>query len=421
MICCVDAARADHVGCYGYGRPTTPEIDALATEGVRFANAVTDATYTLAAVASLFTGQYPDTHGASVVRMRIPLGLTTLPEACRAAGMRTGVLSASGNVIKPHGFGDGVDDFVRVYTGNPEEGRVPDLQRAWREWLAGVGDERFFMYVHIMPPHHPYEQSGQFQGTFDPDYAGTLGPTSEILFKLDAGEMRASERDLRHIVAMYDEALRYADWAVGTLVGDLRERGVLDNTILVVFSDHGEAFGEHGRFLHSSTVYNELTHILLAARLPSRAKAAGRTVTGFAQLSDIAPTLASLAGLELPAEQVQGFDLAPEMFGGRAVRPAAFSRCLREPKLLWSAEVAGAKGIFDDTGDLIELYDVSEDPGEEKNVMRERRDLAQRVAAVWRAWAARQAHLGAAGEAPTRREKLDKDTREWLRSLGYLR
>ena len=422
VVCCIDAARADHIGWNGYDRPTTPEIDKLASEGVRFENAVTDATYTLAACASLFTGQYPDTHGASGVKMRIPRELTTLPEACRAAGMRTAVFSASGVIIPPHGFRDGVDHFVRVYTGDPREGRLPDQQKAWRQWLDRIGGERFFMYVHINPPHHPYERAGQFRGKFDPDYEGSLGHTMEVMKKIDAGEMQVSDRDLYHIIAMYDEALLYADWAVGTLVRDLRERGLLDNTILVVFSDHGEQFGEHGRFMHSTTVYNELTHILLTARFPAGVKGASQTVAGFAQLSDVAPTLASLAGLELPADQVQGFDLTPEIFGGAQVRPAAFSRCLREPKLMRSVEIAGAKGIFDEDGKLSELYDLTVDPGEKTNLLKVARahpELVGRVTGIWRAWAGRQKHLEAE-VPPAGRQKLDKETREWLRAMGYL-
>jgi arylsulfatase A-like enzyme len=224
VIVCLDAARRDHVGCYGYARPTTPEIDRLAAQGVRFANAVSDASYTLAAVASLWSGQYPDTHGASVVGMRLPLALTTLPEVCRAAGMRTAVTTSSGIIIRAHGFGDGVDQFVPVFTARPDQGRVPDLQREWRKWLEAVGRQRFFLYVHIMPPHHPYEVAGQFRGRFDPGYAGSLAPTPEILPQLDAGKLRISQRDRRHIIAMYDESLRYGDWALGTLVRDLRAR-----------------------------------------------------------------------------------------------------------------------------------------------------------------------------------------------------
>jgi arylsulfatase A-like enzyme len=421
VICCTDAARRDHFGCYGYGRATTPEIDKLAAEGVRFTNAVTDATYTLGACASLFAGQYPDTHGASVAGMRIPLELTTLPEACRAAGMRTAVLTSSGVIIKPHGFGDGVDDFVRVYQANQADHQVPELQRAWRSWLDGIGDRRFFLYVHIMPPHHPYEEAGPFRGTFDPGYAGTLPPSTTLAFQLDAGEVRLSPRDHQHLLAMYDEVLAYGDWAVGTLVADLRQRGLLDKTLFILFSDHGEGFGEHGRYLHSNTVYDELTHIALIARLPSGVRGAKREVDDYVQLSDMAPTLSSLTGIRFPPGQLQGCDASPAMFDGHSRRSAAFSRCLREPRVLRSVEIPGAKGVFGSDGTLVELYDLKADPGERTNLAAAQTAFAGRVTGLWRDWAGRQQYVGRGEGRRATARGLDTETRKWLRSLGYVK
>jgi len=421
VICCIDAARADHVGCYGYHRDTTPKIDELAAQGVRFDLAVTDAPYTRAAVASLWTGLSPDTHGCAVVGTRIPLELTTLPEACEAAGMRTAVVSSSGLIVRPHGFADGVQDFISVHTSDPYQDRVPELRQAWCKWLDGVGGDRFFMYVHIMPPHVPYELSGQFQGRFDPDYNGSLGRTWQLVDDLDNRRVEISERHRHHLIAMYDEALSYADWAVGRLVRDLQDRRLLDKTVLIVFSDHGEAFGEHGRWGHSHTVYEEMTRIPLIARFPAGVAPARPTVAGLAQLSDLAPTLASLCGLGTLGRQAQGRDLTPEIFGGPETRQAAISRSAPGPDERWSVRLPDAKGIFDREGALRELYDLDADPGEQKNLVGTEVALEGPVTDAWKTWDRQQKEQRQRQEAaPVGAPDLDQKTKKWLRSLGYL-
>jgi len=417
VIVCVDAARRDHIGCYGYDRPTTPEIDKIAAQGIRFETPVTDASYTHSAIASLWTGQYPDTHGFATVQWRLPLKVTTLPEACRATGMRTAVISSSGAVVKPFGFADGVDDFMSLLRPSPGTGQIPDLQQAWGKWLDGIGSQRFFLYVHLMPPHHPYEWSGPFRGKFDPDYRGRIRSTQQILFDLDAGKTRVTERDREHIIAMYDEALRYSDWAVGRLVDDLRKRGLLDKTLLIVLSDHGEGFGEHGRWLHRNTVYNELTHNFIVMRLPAGVKGARKQVPGLAQLCDLAPTLATLTGFKLPSGQIQGRDLASQIFGGPVTREAAFSRSVEGS--LRSVEIRGAKGIFDWQGRLLELYDLTSDPAEKTNIVGKRPRLQAHIIAAFQAWAARQEHMRPPGR-PSPMPQLNPETKKWLRSLGYL-
>ncbi|HUT75579.1 MAG TPA: sulfatase [Armatimonadota bacterium] len=419
VICVIDAARADHLGCYGYDRPTTPEIDRVAAHGTRFTHAVTDAPFTLAAITSLYTGQYYDTHGVSTASMRIPTELVTLPEACRAAGMRTAVITGSGMIIRGHGLGDGVDHFQVILDRDPAQGSVPALRKAWGAWLDDNRDERFFLYVHIMPPHHPYERAGPFRGRFDRNYRGALPPTSELLLQRDADVLKLSPRDVTHMVDMYDEALAYADWAVGRLVDDLRARGLLDKTVLVLLADHGEAFGEHGQFLHGNTVYNEMTHMPLILRFPAGVKGAAAEVDSLIQLSDLAPTLGALCGFQMPQEQVQGLDASGVIFGDRAnARPAAFSTCLALPRIQHAVEIPGAKGIFNDRGRLVQVFDLKADPLERRNLITRRPELAQRLSALWRAWAERQTYIR--GAPPAKEGELDPDIREWLRTLGYL-
>jgi arylsulfatase len=420
VICCLDAARRDHLSCYGYERPTTPALDQLAGEGVCFENAVSDAAYTLGAIASLWTSQSVDSHGLSAVDMRLSLDTVTLPKICKKAGLRTAVFSTSANVIKAHGFGDGVDKYLTVPFDETQQAVFDKIQLNYRQWLDETGKDRFFMYLHVMPPHHPYEYAGPFKGKFSKNYQSSLEPTLTSLAKLDKKTLQASEQDRRHIIALYDEALRYADSIVGTLVSDLQQRGLLDNTILVVMADHGEAFAEHGRWLHSSTVFNELTHIPLIVRFPKSVKLPAKTVPDLVQLSDLAPTLASLAGLTVPPDSFKGKDLSPALFGGAGFRHAAFSRCLAEPNLLWSVEIPGAKGIFNQRGNLTGLYDLTTDPGEKQDIKGTDVMLAQQLTAIWQKWAPQQPLIGAAIKVPPQKLEMDEEIKKSLRSLGYL-
>jgi len=436
IICCIDAARRDHLGCYGYSRPTTPEIDKLAEQSVLFKNAVSDASYTLAAIASLWTGQAPDSNGLTVVGMRLPLDITTLPEACKEAGLHTAVVSSSNMIHKKFGFGDGADIF---HSASSDPKQPLPLQKAWQEELAKISRKRFFLYLHIFPPHHPYELSGQFQGEFATSHLTSLAQrpedtinrhvpesTLDILPQLDQGELVVSEAQRQHIIAMYDERLKYADWIVGRFLADLKQYQVLDNSIFILFADHGESFGEHGRWLHANTVYNAQTHIPLLIRFPVGVEKVPPAVNKLVQLSDIAPTLCFLAGLSFPNGQLQGSDFTSEIFGTSAHSGTAFSRCLKEPRLFWGIELPEGKGIFDENGNLIELYDLQRDPEEKHNLLKKDLKLKTQMVSLYSTWTQRQKHISPAAQeaikkaAAEGRNKLDKEAYRELKALGYL-
>lgn len=303
ILISIDTLRPDRLGCYGYPLPTSPRIDALRAEGVLFRTALAQAPSTLSSHASLLTSVSPVRHGASfALRRRLPEEATTVAEALQAAGYRTISVTAAGQMAPAFGLGQGFE----VYRARSEP------QEAGAFW-ARVGtairllekrDERpVFLFLHTYEIHHPYYPDPEILARFDPDYAGTLGdriPVS-LLTAINNGEMTIDAADRRRIEAAYAAEIASVDRAIGRLVDWLAASRRYRDAAIVVTSDHGEEFGEHGSIgWHSHTLYDELLRVPLIVRLPERRRA-GHEVTMPVRLLDVAPTLLELAGVSAPA------------------------------------------------------------------------------------------------------------------------
>jgi arylsulfatase A-like enzyme len=296
LVVSLDTLRARNVGAYGYARDTTPFLDRLAAAGVLFQNAITASATTGPSHMSLFTGLYPVHHGMRTGHE--PRRPSAIPLAAwlRHAGYHTAAFTEDGYIIRGLGFGEGFSEYSEN-TGQrgsvPGEARVT-FERA-RRWLVRNRRQPFLLFVHTYQVHAPYAPP----------------PETAELFQDDGAPATASSA-LRPQHDNYDREIRFVDGKLGELVGALDQHGLRDATTVVVLSDHGEEFGEHGYFQHGSALFEESLRVPLI--FSGREIPAGRRVAEQVSLIDVMPTLLALAGVAAPAG-LDGENLLPLMRG----------------------------------------------------------------------------------------------------------
>ena len=379
FLICLDAVRPDHLGCYGYGADTSPSIDALAGEGFLFEDAVSQAPWTTPSIATVLTSTFPSQHGARRTEgSRVPYSgvPSSFIETLRNLGYQT-ALFTGGIAIKD---------------------KVPgsELVSSALRWLRENMGNRCCVVIHDYETHSPYIGTPACIEALDPGYSGP--------FKLRFGEMEVlrrarvgrlgevlnlSEGDIRHIKALYDCQIIEADKAVGSLVDSLAAWDRLDRSMIIVFSDHGEEFLEHGSIDHGQTVYEESIRVPLVIYCPAFGTKPVR-IRQQAGLIDLAPTIFDALRIKKPAT-FEGITLLPLM-SGRAgatretVRPCGIpAGCLVAESIARRSEKKALrcppwKLIFDPFYGASELYDISTDPGETANLIEVRPDVASRLA-----------------------------------------
>jgi arylsulfatase A-like enzyme len=313
-----DTARADRFSANGYNRPTTPAIEALGRQGAVYLRAYTPAPWTLPAHASLFTGLYPSAHGADSGNLHLDPALPLLARRLRDAGYRTQAYVANPWVGKDYGFQEGFDTFDEVWRGvHGTEGDMGaeilnEKVARWLDWRADNDDARarpFFIFVNYFEPHLPYNPPEPERGRFlrpgaDPVAVERLRhlkhpeEVRQILAAPAGGMLTAG--DFAILSDLYDGEIAYVDRRAGELVGLLAARGLLDGTVVIVTSDHGEMIGEHGLMDHKLDVREPVLRIPLVLRYPA-AVAPGQRIDAPVMLQDVYPTLLALAGVATPA------------------------------------------------------------------------------------------------------------------------
>lgn len=324
LLIVVDTARADHFSSNGYARDTTPAITELGREGAVYLHAYAPSPWTLPSHASLFTGLYPSSHGADSGHLRLDDKLPFLARRLRDAGYRTQAYVENPWVGKDYNFHPGFDTFDEVWRGvRGTEGDMGAAEvsgkverwLAWRDQNADARARPFFIFINYFEPHLPYNppepERSRFlaRGDAKGDRAAAPAPDVERLrrFKhpeevrqiLGAGSLGPD--DFRTLSDLYDGEIAYVDRRIGEVVASLRSHGVLDETVVVVTSDHGEMLGEHGLMDHKFTLYEPVLRIPLVVRYPP-AVPAGQRLLAPVLLQDLYPTLLWLAGAGWKAE-----------------------------------------------------------------------------------------------------------------------
>jgi arylsulfatase A-like enzyme len=289
VVYLVDTLRPDRLGCYGYERPISPNIDAFAAGADLHLNAIGQSSWTKASCGSIFTGVWPPGHGALSWKSRLDPTLATLPQLLQAGGYRTGAYVANPWIVEQWGFAAGFDDFLKRKL--PSAG----MNELVFGWLDTLDDERpFFLYVHTMDPHAPYRPPSPYRERFAP--TADQMPSWQPRWKWP-------EEAKPFLSDLYDGEIAANDASFGALITELERRGRFEDAMIVFLSDHGEGFKEHGRWRHGSTLFGEMLNVPLIIKYPGQTE--GRRIERPVQHVDLLPTILETVALPIP-EQVEG-------------------------------------------------------------------------------------------------------------------
>jgi arylsulfatase A-like enzyme len=450
LVVVLEGVRADHVSGSGYARATTPFLDALARDGVRFVNMIATAPGTLSAHAALFTGVHSVTHGATGENRFLSPRHKSLQACLKAGGYRTAAFCTNPWVSPETGFGNGFDAFFTqryasglaaraLLYGRRASDRI--LRRrdagarrsneALKRWLAD-GDQPFFAFVHFNETHLPYQPPPPYDRVFLPRNVGAarLRSVNQDANKRLAGQVEMSEEDFAILTALYDGGLRYADHRLNEIADFLRARNEWDRTLLIVTADHGEHLGERGLMGHRVGLYDTVLRVPLVIHCPGRVPQ-GFVVEDLAQTTDIAPTVLRLLDITDDGARMQGRAL---LDGGRATAGPAFAiaerfrpnlsvlrqrfpqfdtRFLdvrtktirtRREKFIWRSDEAN------------EFYDLAVDPGERTNLIEHAAERADALRRQLFDWLADVEKFETDDSDPA----IDDAVRRQLQGLGYL-
>jgi len=438
LLISLDTLRADHLGAWGYDRPTSPFLDELARFGVRFDRAFSHSPKTAPSHMSVFTGTFPSNHGAHFeyqtkppVAFPAPRDLKTLPEVMREAGYRTAAWTGGGQVSRKSGFARGFDRFVENL-GNLTPKKTADI----RTWFKSNSDRQCFLFLHTYQIHDPYLPPPPYNSIFtDDQYRGwIIGDKKDLKSSIDKSNFDSlhaafwrktgfkpdpalvGDADRQRLLDLYDGGIRYTDDVLQGFFEDLRHDGLLENTLVILFSDHGEEFLEHGGLLHEK-LYQETLHVPLIFFWPARIPR-GLEVEAQVPLMDLTPTLLDLVGLETPA-QSNAHSLASLFTDNDPVGPRpVYSEepwVHRTPHRAYRSE---GQMVYDHGDEFIELFDISEDPLE--NIDLSTKDPKQVLSLLSEmvAFLAGQTQPHRTPEQSA--SELTEDEIEALRALGYV-
>jgi arylsulfatase A-like enzyme len=371
LLVILDAARARQFGAYGYGRPTTPEIDRIAAEGVVFEKAFTPAVYTLGAMSSAWTSQYPDRHHGDVsFSSPLPKDRLTLADVLSGQG-----ILAAGFVANPiaggfNRFDRGFGEFRELWRELGSTGGV--FRQAVPGWLAKNKGRRFFAYLHFREPHFPYDPDPPFDTRFGPDRPIPKPARRDMAWITDVNQGRRplTPEEREHLVRLYDGNLAFADQEVGALRRTLEAEGLWEKTVVIVAADHGEELFEHSWIGHNVQLYEPSVRVPLIVRFPSGTGPKGQRVRELVDLLDLSPTIADILGVLGKGGSdgaFQGRSLLPVVMGAPG-KPMVLSRTvwdrprygLRDERYALVVDTRTREArLFDTAADPEEAHDLS--------------------------------------------------------------
>jgi arylsulfatase A-like enzyme len=404
ILISLDTLRSDHLSGYGYPRETSPTIDSsLIAKGTSFARVSSTHPITHISHVSIFSGLYPAAQ-PGIRRVPNDSSIRMLAEALRDAGFLTSAWTEDGWVSASSGFARGFQRFIEY--AFMDQGRGEQIFAAGKAFVREHRAERFFLFLHTYKTHSPYWSSPGYQSLFADDGLwadGTLDPFVTL--------------DHQSVVDDYDRAIRELDDRLGSFLSELDELELSSNTHVVIVSDHGEAFGEHGAYLHGFAGNEEQLAVPLVIRGPG--VAAGRRVESPVSIVDVAPTLLDL--LELPAlSNVQGRSLRASLTSATHLEP--------EPMPVYFAwRRQGASGVRVGDWKLVsergkpELFDLAADPHERAPILEGPRfEATKQVLDEYLAHSREMKSLRATQPRTDRPSLMPVEVRDSLRALGYI-
>ena len=406
ILISIDTLRADRLGCYGYKRPTSPTIDALASRGMRFANVIAESSWTLPSHMTMFTGLFPSSHGAVAPRKSINKRIITLTQILKKEGFRTYANTEGGYVNGARGFERGFEIY-----DDKHKPFIKTIHQA-QQWIEQTkSDERYFVFLHTYSVHCPYKSPPRYTEMFHindteehDDLKGKCGNNYYNRMILNAEQVAFISNE-------YDAGIRYADDRLKGFVDFLEKRNDLEKTILILISDHGEEFQEHGQIGHERTLYRECLHVPLIFVAPNLKPGIVQQTVG---LVDLMPTILDMTAIALP--DLQGRSLLPLMqgsFDSRQNKPR-FSELDRHIRMR-SVVDGPMHFIFNDRKQSRELYDMASDPREQHNLLDTQPGHAAKYQQLLQT---HQKKTNKRFKAAT--IELDSEQLQQLRALGYM-
>jgi len=412
LLISLDALRGDHLSSYGYDRHTTPFLDELAAQGVRFSHASVNTHGTPSSHTTMLSSLYQETHRvwaspSSGTRQApsIPTEVELLQEILGREGWTTAAVTGGGWMSASYGFSRGFDYFS-------DEGRTADQgAEIFVETLseALTTGEPVFAFFHTYQVHSPYLPPDGY-GTLFGEYSGSVEPTSEALRPLTTTAGNHLEReDFDFLVSQYDGEVRFLDDSLRKLFDRLEEIGFLDNAVVLITADHGEEFGDHGGLLHRGSLFEELVRVPFIVW--GRGVPAGVVDPTLVSAVDIVPTLLAAAG-RIPPPIMEGRNVLEEQNV-----PWADQRIFAQYRdAIYSVRTPRFK-LIEGAGGRRMLFDLERDPRERRNIAAEAPDLTAGLASELDAWRLARPILT---DSASSRTELDPATEEQLKALGYL-
>ena len=375
LLISLDTVRADHLSCYGYGKQTSPAIDRFAAKSIRFAQCRAQAPWTLPSHMSLFTSMLPSANGVDNLNKILPPETKTLAQLLQDAGYQTAALVNNGQMRAHWGFDRGFGKWQEFEVDTPE-GNCEQITAAALDWLRDLKTgEPYFLFLHYYDAHDPYEAAEPFRRRFGVELTGEQ--CRELAFAHRFPDEKLTSVQSKHqLIAAYDAEIAWLDHELGRLLAQVSK-----NTIVVIFSDHGEAFKEHGWMLHGATLYEEEVRVPLVVRMPGVPPAVVDTPV---MLLDVAPTILAATGVTAPA-QFQGSDLGSLAQGGKAPQRliASETKAVLEGQYLLSAAAPPLKAIYSLFDGRFALYKL---PDEQADLAAKEPDAARALFEPLRQW-----------------------------------
>ncbi len=428
LVVC-DTLRADHLGCYGYTRPTSPIIDQFAVDALLFENAMSNAPWTRPSMGSLFTALYPYQHQAFYWKDSLDNAHLTLAEIFRNHSYSTFAVQTNVLLTEYYNFHQGFQHFYEIINDTAEK-----VASKFNSWVSKNKKKPFFAYLHFMDVHLPYEAPKNFNKIFEPEkFESVLDGAPGAYEVRMLTEIGLSSQDKQHFINLYDAEIRYFDHCFGQIIDRLKNLDIFNNTIIILTSDHGEEFWDHNGAEHGHTLYKELIHVPLIIKYSSQLQP--KRIRTYVELLGLTPTLLDLCRIQI------NFDLNGQNFifndkSGKSKQKEIFLEGIG-----FGAEM---KGVLKDGWKLIEntgrrdenamdlflemtpyimpeykkgyeLYNTNSDSQEQDNLVDQYPHIADRLKIYL--------ELFKSGSMETRKPKkknLEKKLKD-LKSLGYIK
>lgn len=436
ILISLDTLRADHLGCYGYERETSPAIDTLAEDSALFLNTYSSSPWTLPSHVSLLTSLNPMRHGVHYENEKMDSSFVTLADLLRQEGFLCSAFTGGGFVNSVYGFSKGFDSYGQSLQGIHQRDSAEWICASALDWIDDHKDRDFFLFIHTYQPHNPFSSPPPYNSLFldeedswnEIDMLEYVGGKKGIFKKLP-------DRERENIVNLYDGEIRYTDEKlIGPLMERLKELGLYDSSLIILTSDHGEEFYDHNGWEHGHTLYDELLKVPLIIKLPESQFAKTRIPT-IVRLIDVMPTILDEQGISVSGLDLDGKSLMPVLRGKEVADrrfvaykadnildshvPQKLSVNEERNKLIlnrsFTAEQLDFFAFPPPDPVPVELYDLSKSPAEKKNIVDEKPRIASRLVQLINDLYAK------IKEGKSEKADIDKELLEQLRALGYLR